>query len=129
MNSMDKNEELSICLHHFLGDFWWMDGKCFLLLKEHIEKYCTKEHEFSNSFIESIICVTVKKRDLIETKEIFRIKEFGKRALLLSFTEAGTDCFESEKIIKFEFIYKEDETIKTRKVVFKLIPVAESCCL
>lgn len=128
MYSMKSNADVSICLHHFLGDFWYMDGKCFLLFKKYLEKYYTADNEFSNNIIESIICVTVKKHDLIEHREFFQVKEFGKRALLLSFIETETDSFDSDKLINFELIYKENEKIKTRKVLFKLIAVAEPCC-
>lgn len=117
---MKKNEDLSICLHRFLGDFWWMDGKCFLLVKEYLDKYCTVKHELFENFVDKTIYVTVKRRDLINNKELFHLEKLGERALLLSFTHAEIDTCDSEKLIKFDFLYKENEKIQTRKITFNI---------
>jgi len=117
---MKKNEDLSICLHRFLGDFWWMNGECFLLVKAYIEKYCTQKQELFENFIDKVIYVTVKRSDLINNRKLFHLEKLGERALLLSFThvEAYTDGLES--LIKFEFIYKEEGKILIRKMNFEI---------
>ncbi|MBP1593364.1 MAG: hypothetical protein H6Q12_382 [Bacteroidetes bacterium] len=117
---MKKNEDLSICLHRFLGDFWWMDGKCFLLVKEFLDKYCTEKHELFENFVDKVIYVTVKRRDIINNKELFQLRKLGERALLLSFKHAAVNEDKNEKLIKFEFIYKENEKIQTQKITFNI---------
>lgn len=117
---MKSNEDLSICLHRFLGDFWWMDGKCFLLVKEYLDKYCTEKHELFENFVDKVIYVIVKKRDIINNKDLFQLKKLGERALLLSFKNARINTDESEKLVKFEFIYKENENILTQKITFNI---------
>lgn len=115
---MKSNTDTSICLHHFLGEFWWMDGKGFLLIKEYLDNYCRINHEFSDKFIDQLLYVIVHKRDLISNKDIFNIAKLSKRALLLSFTNAGIESGDSERSIEFEFIYEEGERIKTQKITF-----------
>lgn len=117
---MKSSDDLSICLHCYLGDFWWMDGKSFLLVKEYLNKYCTAKYELFENFVDKTIYVTVKGRDLINNKELFHLEKLGKRALLLSFTHAGINTDESERLIKFEFIYKENERILTQKITFNI---------
>lgn len=115
---MKSNADTSICLHLFLGEFWWMEGKEFLLIKEYLDNYFRIDNEFSDKFIDQLLYVTVHKRDLISNNDIFNIAKLGKRALLLSFTNAGIESVDSERAIKFEFIYKENEKIVTQKMVF-----------
>ena len=117
---MKKNEDLSICLHLFLGDFWWMDGKCFLLVKEYLDKYCAAKHELFENFVDKTMYVTVKRRDLIDYNELFYLEKLGERALMLSFTHANIETSDSERLIKFEFLYKENETILTQKMTFNI---------
>jgi hypothetical protein len=115
---MKSNTDTSICLHLFLDEFWWMDGKGFLLIKEYLDNYFQIDYEFSDKFIDQLLYVIVHKRDLISNKDIFNIATLGKRALLLSFTNAGIGFGDSDRSIKFELIYKENERIMTRKITF-----------
>lgn len=120
MNDMKKNEDLCICLHRFLGDFWWMDGKSFLLVKDYLDKYSTDKHEVFENFVDKTIYVTVKRSDLINNNELFYLEKLGERALLLSFTHAVVESFDSEKQIKFEFLYKKKERIMIQKMTFNI---------
>ena len=91
---MKKNEDLSICLHPFLGDSWWMDGKCFLLVKEYLDKYCAAKHELFENFVDKTMYVAVKRSDLIDYNELFYLEKLGERALMLSFTHVDLPNFE-----------------------------------
>lgn len=112
----NKNNE-SLCLHQ-IDSYWWMDGRCFLLLAEYLNQYYPEADGLNDVSGEQILFAAINSCTLFANRKLFTIKKITEKALLLTFTHPDTFIVDAGKTMSFEMFYEKEGKAETLQVNF-----------
>jgi hypothetical protein len=114
---MKSTNDESLCLHQ-IDSYWWMDGRCFLLLAEYLKQYYPEANGLNDISGDQILFVAINSCTLFANRKLFTIKKIAEKALLLTFTHPGTFKQDAGKNMIFELFYEKEDRAEASQVSF-----------